>query len=132
MQLKELEKLKAQYPQLVEVLSKYDNYLRELSKKTTNPDIVPVMVARRLSVTEARATALLSWLSDEGLLQPSYLVYCAKNDYFLNQYTNIRDIPQEIDCPIDNEKHDIDDCNIQLIFQFTDLFHKRYPAFATV
>lgn len=126
MRLRELEKLKTKYPQLEEVLYKYEDYLFELFAKPITPDIYPETVAKRLSITEARAIVLLDSLVDSRLLTPWYLVNCPNTGFFLHEYSIIKDIPSEIDCPADSKLHDIDDCEISLVFRFTEFFRKQY------
>ena len=129
MQLRELEKLSEQYPQLRDLFVRYENFLIEVSAKPDIPDIYPVTIAKHLSTTEARATALLGLLADAGLLTPRYLVQCPAG-FFIQEYADIKDIPREIDCPEHNTSHDIDTCQINLVFRFTEQFKEKYSALA--
>lgn len=88
MQLRELEKLSEQYPQLRDLFVRYENFLIEVSAKPDIPDIYPVTIAKHLSTTEARATALLGLLADAGLLTPRYLLNALQAFSFRSMQTS--------------------------------------------
>lgn len=126
MRLSELEIIEHQYPKLSILLSKLENYLFWLSEKKSNPDIVPILLAKRLSIDEGLALAILMLSDKVGILEPSYQVYCVKTVSFLEEYPALKEIPSKIFCSYDNEYHDSRDYEVELVFHFTKLFKDKY------
>ncbi len=126
MRLDELRMLEHKYPKLGILLSKLESYLFELSVIKSNPDIVPVLLAKKLSIDEGLALTILMLSDEAGLLEPGYQVYCAKTDSYLEEFPRLKDIPSNIFCSYDNEYHDSQNYEVELVFHFTRLFQDKY------
>lgn len=114
------EQKKALYPALSPYLSPLDDYLQELADASPEPrDIVPPLVARRLSIDEGLALALLMLVNEAGLIEPQYLVYCTDTENYLESYASLKDVPPTVFCPYHDKEHDSQEYYVELTFKFT-------------
>lgn len=126
MHFPELEQYKVQYPSLSPFLSSLDDYLRELVAAPTARDIVPPLVAKRLSIDEGLALALLMLAHEAGLIEPQYLVYCTDTENVIASYASLEDVPGTVFCPYHDKEHDSHEYYVELTFQFTAKALGRY------
>jgi hypothetical protein len=113
------DKLSRRYPQLADKLTELEQYLSDVKSRDPNSDIVPAQVAKKLATDEAHALALLMLADDAGLLKPRYQVWCSRKESFLNDYGSLREVPEKVFCPYDNEYHDDQDYDVDLVFHLT-------------
>lgn len=114
-----LEQYKVKYPSLSPFLSSLDDYLRELVAVTVPLDIVPPLVAKRLSIDEGLALTLLMFVHEAGLIEPQYLVYCTDTENVIASYASLQDVPSTVFCPYHDKEHDSHEYYVELTFQFT-------------
>ena len=131
MQLEELEEYKRIYPDLGELISQLETYYISLSEKKENPVIVPILVAKKLSVSEELANILLLLSDKAGLINPRYQIYCKESDSNIAEFQTLKDIPPAIFCPYHDTDHEADDYEIDLVFRFSQLFRDKYQKSAT-
>lgn len=126
MHFHELEEYKVQYPSLSPFLSSLDDYLRERVAAPVPPDVVPPLVAKRLSIDEGLALALLMLAHEAGLIEPQYLVYCTGTENVIASYASLEDMPSTLFCPYHDKEHDSHEYYIELTFRFAPKALSRY------
>lgn len=126
MQLEELEKLKKENPKVAILLSQLGEYFIGLLNKDPKADIVPILVAKRLSINESLALALLMLFDKKNLIEPSYQVYCEQDNNYIKSYDSLKSIPQKVYCPFHDTEHNENDYYVELVFHFTPRFLSRY------
>lgn len=117
MRFPELKKYATEYPQLTENLRLLDTYLAGIADAGSERDIVPIIVAQNLSITEARALALLGLCEDSGILVSRYNLRCSESRHFIAT-CNLDNIPPIVFCPVHGSDHNADEYELQLVFRF--------------
>lgn len=125
MHFQELEKFKIEYPSLNELIELLDDVLQEKVVSPTR-DIVPPLLAKRLSIDEGLALALLMLVHEAGLIEPKYLVYCEDTDNIIGEYESLDKVPDKVFCPYHDKEHDSQEYYVELTFQFTPKSLSRY------
>lgn len=122
MHFPELKQKFEQNPALSPFLLPLDDYLQELVTASPKPlDIVPPLVAIRLSINEALALALLMLVDEAGLIEPQYMVYCTATENYLESYASLEDVPEKVSCPYHDkeQEHNSQEYYVELTFKFT-------------
>ena len=125
MPLLALENYQKKYPELKDLLPKFDSYLEDQLAKAQSEgelelDIVPARVAKDLGIREALALALLMIADDARVIDPVYQVYCPTTDNFLKEYRTLKEIPKRLDCPFHDPPvtHTSGEYLVDLVFRF--------------
>jgi len=90
---------------------------------------VPVTLAKKLSIDEALALALLMISENAGVVTPKYHVLCPETGSFLGEFKSIEDLPDSIHCPYHEsgeKEHGVDDYDVDLVFRFTPRVLRKY------
>jgi hypothetical protein len=121
-------KLKHLVPALNEYFATELGQRRDVNLKRRKKDIVPVTLAKKLSIDEGLALALLMISENAGVVTPHYHVLCPDSEDFLGAFKSISELPKTILCPFhDAEKvHDIDEYHVDLVFHFTPKALRKY------
>jgi len=129
MPLLKLGHYQKKFPELKDLLPKFDSYLEAAlsashEKGAKDFDIVPAQVAKNLHIKEGLALALLMLAEDAGIVESAYQVYCPTTDNFLGEYKSLKEIPKEIECPFhDPERvHSSDEYFVEVVFHFAPQF----------
>ena len=128
MPLLKLEHYLKKFPELKDLLPKFDSYLQSMlsgaqSQEPRVVDILPAHLAKKLHVKEGLALALLMLAEEEGIVQSAYQVYCPTTDNFLGEYKSLSDIPKKIECPYHDRVtvHDSEEYLVDVVFHFAPL-----------
>jgi hypothetical protein len=137
MPLLKLEHYQKKFPELRDLLPKFDSYLEAIlseaqEKGAKNFDIVPAQVAKKLNIKEGLALALLMLAEEEGIVESSYQVYCPTTDGPLGEYKSLGDIPKQIECPYHDRAtvHDSYEYLVDVVFHFEPRFVEKKMAMA--
>jgi len=117
MRFLELEQYKVKYPQLKHYLTSLDEYLSKASE--TGHEVVPALLAKKISSDEGLALALLMLADDAGIVRPRYYVYCDLKDAVISEYDTKDQIPERIYCPFDDEEHSRQGFHVELVFELS-------------
>ena len=137
MPLLKLERYQRKFPELKDLLPKFDSYLEAVlsaaqEKVAKDFDIVPSQVAKKLRIKEGLALALLMLAEEEGIIESAHQVYCPTTDNFLGEFRSLKDIPKQIECPYHSREtiHDSDECLVDVVFHFAPQFFEEKNALA--
>ncbi|GAG20045.1 unnamed protein product [marine sediment metagenome] len=131
MQFSELDKYKRQYPALNLQLSILESYLLDLLARPMSPDVVPALVAKKVSSDEGLALALLMLAQEADLIEPRYVIYCSETENFLSEYRSLKKVPSKVFCPYHDREHGSGDYYVELTFRFTPRAMNKYAETAT-
>ena len=132
----ELEQYKRQNPQLSNLLSHLEVYLGEVLDRPIRRvkgldhaafDIVPRLVAKKLSIDEGLALVLLGEAEKAEILDHRYDVYCPNTDNFIATFESVDDLPASIRCPAEERtEHNINEYFVELVFYFAPKFVREH------
>lgn len=130
MQFPELRKYHLEYPSLSETLGQVEIYLGDLLAKIQagkckkDIPINPSFIAHTRKLSKAEVLLCLQLFYDEGLVRPTFQVWCRHEDMFIEEFSSYESIPEEIECPHDGEFHskseEGQDIDIKFRFYFTE------------
>jgi hypothetical protein len=137
MPLLKLGHYQKKFPELKDLLPKFDSYLEAAlsaaqEKGAKDVDIVPAQVAKKLGIKEGLALALLMLAEEEGVVESAYQLFCPTTDNFLGEYKSLKDTPAQIECPYHSREtvHDSDEYLVDAVFHFAPQFFEEKNALA--
>jgi len=137
MPLLRLDYFQKKFPELKDLLPKFDSYLEtKLSeareKAAKDFDIVPAQLAKKLQIKEGLALALLMLAEEKGIVESAYQAFCPTTDNFLGEYKELKDVPKHIECPYHDREisHDSDHYFVDVVFHFAPQFFEEKEALA--
>jgi len=126
MRFSELDRFRNRYPQLSSYIAAAEDYLQELLARPKPVEIVPSLVAQRLSVDEELVLSVLLLFDEAGIIEPRYQVRCSDSDGVLLEFKTLREIPERLYCPYHGRDHDRSDYYVELVFIFRPSTIERY------
>ena len=119
MRLDKFARVKAKHPQLASMLERVADYVANRVSAHVRT-VSPKLVAVALGVSEAEALGLLMLLEQAKLLKHRYEVRCRFSKVVIGSVEDKRDLRHLFGCHECDQEHDIEDVEVELVFDVVE------------
>lgn len=119
MHFPKLETCKTEHPSYAKQLGALAGVLERQLEQRTIAELSAKTLAKQLQTNRTRALTLLSLARDCGALEAKYLVRCRTTFTVLGAYDSLSQIPEALECPVEETEHDSSEYFVDLVFRTT-------------